>query len=1170
MLGAHADQNLLFGILALQLDFVNRDQLVAGLNAWVLDKSKPLAEIFVGQGVMATDARSILDALVAKHLEFHHGDPKQSLQALRIPAGVQCELDEFADQDVQASLRILSQPESSIAEQTTLPIAAPAPTGDRFEILRPHAWGGLGEVCIARDRELNREVALKRILERHSADTDSCARFQMEAEITGGLEHPGIVPVYALGASADGRPYYAMRFIRGETLKEAIRRHHTPEPLSDGEKRLELRSLLGRFIAVCNAIEYAHSRGVIHRDIKPNNIMLGKFGETLVVDWGLAKAVGCSNVTAQREESELIPLSGGGSSETLPGSAIGTPSYMSPEQADGRIDEIGPASDIYSLGATLYTLLTGKEPFEASVVGLILAKVQTGDFVPPRVRNSRVPGALSAICMKAMSLSPADRYASCLALAQDIEHWLADEPVTAYAEPISTRLSRWVKRHRAWAAALGVLCAAVFIGLGVGTVFLTRSNARISEHANEAERQRDAATHQLYVSQLNLAQRAWDDKLAGRTRELLETQIPEKTGGRDLRGWEWHYLARQANSELRQQKTWAIALKFHPDGKSLFAGSLDGMLNVWTSDGSQLLNSIKAHGNRIPRIALTHDGKVLVTGGGDGLVKFWDSGSLDLIHQLPAPTGLRYGLAVNGDATSIAVSSRGKLGDIEFWSRSPGPLGVPSSGNTNSSSDNVKFESRLLEGHTGNVLALEFTCDGKFLISGAWDGTIRKWDALAGREALNFAANVGNINAIAVSPDGKRVAFGGSSGNVKIADLDSGRELLSLKGHAPRGVTGLAFSSDGSRLVSCSNDTLVAVWNALDGREIAWLRGHASHVSDVDVSPDGKTIASGGWDETLKFWDTASYQEPWSLRLPTGVTCVAYSPDGKLIAAGDGLEASAWDATSTVRIWNHPEPITSLGIGSAGTLSFDPSGRMLLSALSSGSVNIREASSGRVLRKTPARHAGLNAVAASPDGKHFATGAADGEIGFWSIDDGSELSRWKAHKTPVLHVAFSPDGRLLASAAEEDDMRVRIWDTVDFTEVRALTGHEGSVFCIAFSPDGKLLFTGSKDETIRWWDVASGQMLRAIRAHSSDVLSLAVSPDGKRLASSGSDQTLQIRDILTGQEVMTLKPAAGTIFSVAFSPDGRLLAGGTMNQGVLVWDARTLTPELRAELNRSR
>ena len=284
--------------------------------------------------------------------------------------------------------------------------------------------------------ELHREVALKQILDHHADDPTSRQRFLLEAEVTGGLEHPGIVPVYGLGTYGDGRPYYAMRFIRGDCLKEAIEHFHADEAVKNdpGRRSLELRKLLRRFLDVCNAIEYAHSRGVLHRDIKPGNIIVGKHGETLVVDWGLAKPLGRVEPGVDSGERTLIPSSASGSASTLPGSALGTPAYMSPEQSEGDLEHLGPRSDVYSLGATLYCLLTGKPPFEGDLADVIRG-VQKGQFPPPRQLDPSIDRALEAVCLKAMALKPADRYGSPKALAEDVERWMADEPVRAWREP---------------------------------------------------------------------------------------------------------------------------------------------------------------------------------------------------------------------------------------------------------------------------------------------------------------------------------------------------------------------------------------------------------------------------------------------------------------------------------------------------------------------------------------------------------------------------------------------------------------------------------------------------------------------------------------------------------------------------------------------------------------
>lgn len=496
-----ADRNLLFGILALQMDFISRDGLVAAMNAWVLNKDVGLGELLVERSLLDSDRRSLLNALVDEHVKLH-GGVQHSLHALSAIDTVVDELRSIADGDVQASLNGLAH-QVTQAVQSTMPLTAarsngksksnsavaepPAPAAkakrvSRFEVLRPHAGGGLGEVFVARDTELNREVALKQIRPRHADNPESRARFMLEAEVTGGLEHPGIVPVYGLGSYDDGRPYYAMRFIRGDSLQDCIRRFVAADanPLRDPcERALALRELLGRFVDVCNAMEYAHSRGVLHRDLKPGNIMVGKYGETLVVDWGLAKPVDLEEETSYPAEGALRPMSATGTMETQVGRAVGTPAYMSPEQAAGRVDQLGPLSDVYSLGATLYALLTGKAPFEGTDVGTTLQRVQRGEFPRPRDVNATVPKPLEAICLKAMATKPSERYASPQQMAGDIEHWLADEAVPAYRETLSERLGRWTRRHRAIAQASVVALIVISVVSLVASYWV--NNARRNE-----------------------------------------------------------------------------------------------------------------------------------------------------------------------------------------------------------------------------------------------------------------------------------------------------------------------------------------------------------------------------------------------------------------------------------------------------------------------------------------------------------------------------------------------------------------------------------------------------------------------------------------------------------------------------------------------------------------
>jgi eukaryotic-like serine/threonine-protein kinase len=544
-----ADHNLLVGVLALQLNFVTREELIdAACESAGADKPQALLEAFRQRGALSADECDLLGALVDRHLARHNNDPQQSLaacdgagevrelitaleQATRLSAssrprgstrgptreGAAADTIAFSATEPDPHATRVDDPRSPAprADQSDPAIVSPsAPTmayslfeaqraaklapavpdpagpqsqsaASRFRILRAFQKGGLGQVSLAHDGELNREVALKEILPRHADSGEARQRFLMEAEITGSLEHPGVVPVYGLGQYADGRPFYAMRLIRGDNMQLAIDEFYRQPTAPDRE--LRFRQLLARFVAVCNAIEYAHNRGVLHRDLKPSNIMLGKYGETLVVDWGLAKAMGAGAAPSDTVELPVKPASADASTETQMGRVVGTPAYMSPEQASGRVDMLAPATDVYSLGATLYHLLVGQAPFSFEDRDALLGNVQMGRFDPPRARRPETPKPLEAICLKAMARKPAGRYVSARAMADDVERYLADEPVAAYAEPVSARIWRWMRRHRAAVVGTGAVLSVVATSLAIGVVLLGAANRR-AEHNFELAR----------------------------------------------------------------------------------------------------------------------------------------------------------------------------------------------------------------------------------------------------------------------------------------------------------------------------------------------------------------------------------------------------------------------------------------------------------------------------------------------------------------------------------------------------------------------------------------------------------------------------------------------------------------------------------------------------------
>jgi serine/threonine protein kinase len=480
---ADAGRNLLLGLLALQNNFVHREPLVGALNAWVADKSRPLGRILRDRGALDDGPLALLEALVAEHLKLHGDDTARSLAALSSIGSVRDDLERIGDADLRASLAATGPWDDQTGGDSG---ASPAGTsssrraGERFRILRFHREGGLGRVYVARDEELGRQVALKEIRPDKITESQLRTRFVLEAEINGGLEHPGIVPVYSLGTYDDGRPFYAMRFVEGDSLKETIESYHKGHPRPD-PSAVGFRRMLGRFIDVCEAIAFAHSKGVLHRDLKPHNVMLGRYGETLLIDWGLAKATGRNEPdgTSAAAEAALVPPSGSGHAPTV--GVLGSPPYMSPEQAAGAVDSLGPATDVYGLGAILFALLTGAPPVAGETTEEILERAIRGEIPPPRSLNPRIPRALEAVCLKALSLRPQDRYTNALALAEDVEHWLADEPVTAWPEPLWDRARRWMRRHRTLVTSTAAVLVFGIAGLAGFATVLANKNKELDD-----------------------------------------------------------------------------------------------------------------------------------------------------------------------------------------------------------------------------------------------------------------------------------------------------------------------------------------------------------------------------------------------------------------------------------------------------------------------------------------------------------------------------------------------------------------------------------------------------------------------------------------------------------------------------------------------------------------
>ena len=511
---ADIDRNLLFGVIALQDDFIDQAQFADVCAGWAMRMDRPLADLLKERGWLNDDDCKEIDRKLGRKLKKHRNDPRATLASMA-DAELRDALQSIANPDVHNTLRELAPATGHRLVETLVP-PSDQRSSLRYTLSRMHAQGGLGKIWIARDTDLNREVALKEIRVERSANPDAWRRFMKEAQVTGQLEHPNIVPVYELARrKEDDQPFYTMRFVRGGTLRSAIAEFHQKR----GRKalnRLELqRLLLEPFVKVCQAIAYAHSRGVIHRDLKPENVVLGSFGEVIVLDWGLAKILDESPAAAPSDQR--VTVTADADTRATQG-AIGTPSYMAPEQALGDSARIDTRTDIYGLGGILYEILTGKPPAQGDTLPDVISKVTTGRIDRARSVEPTVAKALDAICAKALALKPEDRYQKAEDLAEDVRRWLLDEPVSVFRDPPLVRAARWARRHRTTVATAAALLLTALVGLAAGLYFVNAERAR-----TEAQRKIAVANEAQALKLMRLAQDSADTLLA----EVADVDLAE-------------------------------------------------------------------------------------------------------------------------------------------------------------------------------------------------------------------------------------------------------------------------------------------------------------------------------------------------------------------------------------------------------------------------------------------------------------------------------------------------------------------------------------------------------------------------------------------------------------------------------------------------------------------
>lgn len=989
---------------------------------------------------------------------------------------------------------------------------SPPATIGRFRVLETLGRGGAGIVLLALDPRLGRRVALKIPRPETLVSEELRRRFLREARAAGSLSHPGIVAVHEVG-EAGPVAWIACEFCPGLSLARWLQQR------SSG---VAPRAVAVLVAAMADAIEHAHQRGILHRDLKPGNVLL-----VAVSDDGAAAAdQDLATLAPKVADFGLAKLLDEAADETRSGTSLGTPAYMAPEQAEYRAELIGPATDIYGLGAILYELLAGRPPHRGQSGEETLRRVLIEEPPLPRVLNPLVPRDLEAIAMRCLEKHPQRRYPSAANLAADLRRFLAGEPTQARPLGLAAMALRW-SRRRPWAAAFAGLLVVATAGLAAGAVWHV---ARLERELAENRRLRQAGEvreqvlrRDRYLIDMRLAHRAWNE---GKLDQLLHTlkKYQPARGQPDERDFLWHYLWWLGHQQLATYGDHGgevLDASPSPDGRLVATASADRALRIFEVETGRLRATLRGHevgpegqGN-VNCVLFTADGRRLVTGGDDRTVRVWNIAASSPSATLRAHEGDVLCLALHPRQPILA--SAGVDHTIRLWNLDTGAsLGT-------------------LDGHQHWVRGLAFRPSGQ-LVSVSHDDTLKVWDVESRQCQATLTLDLKDPTCLALHPSGDWAAAGGTNRKVQVVDLAKQRVATTLDGNDDW-VRSVAFSSDGRRLAAGGTAPAVRIWSCdtVDSPKLSHtMPAHTARVRSVRFVGGGDRLVTAAGDGAAKLWDLAAYgygQHFASLDKP--VIWVSTSADGCMLAVSAGSQAKVWDVPGRRLV----AAINTESEQSQGcALSTD--GQRLLSGGDRAPTLLWDLRQKTLIKRLPDAGGQIDFVAISPGGDLAATSSGEPDVRLWNLPAGTPAGVLRIQEPDSLgRVEFSPDGKLLATSCHGLQC-VIVWDLASQRQVRRLPL---AIERFAFSPDGRHLASGANDRTVRVWDVVSGAVAHRLLGHEDEVRAVAYSPDGRLLASLADHGPLRIWSLENNEEVLSISRTGRWRRHLAFVNGGRAL-----------------------------